>query len=84
MSSYADRLIFGRFNGIRPMARVLAVPKSTVSGWARRERIPDEYHQQIVTAALTLDPPVVLGPADFSNLTNPCASRAADPERSAA
>ena len=38
------------FGGVRPMATALGVPASTVQGWKERGNIPQNRHQEIITA----------------------------------
>ncbi len=42
--------VIQRFGGIRPMARAMKVPASTVASWKRRGRIPRHRRQEIAEA----------------------------------
>ncbi len=61
--------IVGRFGGVRPMARALAVASgrrvapTTVQGWLARGRIPAARQSDVLAAAKSLGVP--LAPADF-------------------
>lgn len=66
--AYPDRIIDDVFGGPRKMERATGVPHTTIISWRRAGCIHDKYHQLIVDTALSVDPPVVLGPEHFSNL----------------
>lgn len=60
--TYVARII-ETFGGVRPMARALTRPVSTVQSWKERGSIPDEHKQQVLTVGRSLGLP--LTPADF-------------------
>ena len=70
------RDVIQRFGGIRPMARAMKVPASTVASWKRRGRIPRHRRQEIAEA---LGEPVLAeGPeTDAGASTNQGASQGA-------
>lgn len=43
--------IINRFGGIRPMARKMNVPVTTVQGWKKRNFIPEDRVQDVINAA---------------------------------
>ena len=43
--------IIERFGGIRPMASKIGVPVTTVQGWKKRDAIPENRLQDILSAA---------------------------------
>lgn len=43
--------VINRFGGIRPMARKMDVPVTTVQGWKKRNFIPEDRVQEVVDAA---------------------------------
>jgi len=43
--------LINRFGGMRPMARKVDVPVSTIQGWKKRDYIPSERVDEIITAA---------------------------------
>ncbi len=45
------RDIIDRFGGIRPMARILGVPATTVQGWNKRNMIPSNRRDEILQSA---------------------------------
>jgi len=47
--------IIERFGGIRPMARKLDIPHSTVQGWKNRKNIPIDHFDDILARAAELD-----------------------------
>ena len=49
-STAAERVI-AAFGGIRPMARKLSIPVTTIQGWKRRGHIPIQHHDEIRAAA---------------------------------
>ncbi len=60
--SYVSK-ITSAFGGVRPLARALGKPPSTVMGWYGRGTIPDEHKPEVLDAAERLGIP--LTPADF-------------------
>lgn len=46
--------IVALFGGVRPMARAIDLPASTVSSWVIRNSIPDWHHESIFQAAQNL------------------------------
>ena len=52
--------VIQRFGGIRPMARIMKVPASTVASWKRRGRIPRHRRHEI--AAALGEPVLAAGP----------------------
>jgi hypothetical protein len=55
--------IIAAFGGVRPMARAINRPVSTVHSWKDRGSIPDEHKRDVLTTAQALG--LNLGPADF-------------------
>lgn len=45
--------LINRFGGMRPMARKVDVPVSTIQGWKKRDHIPSDRIDEIVRAAKT-------------------------------
>ncbi len=72
------RDVIQRFGGIRPMARAMKVPASTVASWKRRGRIPRHRRQEI---AQVLGEPVPAEGAESEdgNSTSPGANQGAGP-----
>jgi hypothetical protein len=60
--SYVEPII-DAFGGVRPMARALGKPASTVQSWKDRGRINDGNKWEILAVANSLG--LGLGPADF-------------------
>lgn len=60
--SYVDRIV-EVFGGVRPMARRLRKPASTVSSWKDRGTIPDAEKPEVLAAAHADG--LGLTPADF-------------------
>lgn len=60
--SYVDRIV-DRFGGVRPMARAIGKPVSTVWSWQSRRSIPDQHKAEILGAANLQG--LALGPEDF-------------------
>ena len=50
--------IIKRFGGIRPMARLLSVPPSTIHTWKSVDRIPAQQQQRVLECGQALDPPL--------------------------
>lgn len=73
--TYVDRIVVA-FGGVRPMARKLGRPSSTVSGWIGRGTIPDAAKAEVLAAARLHG--LSLSAADFFPI------EAAAPERGAA
>jgi len=48
--SYVDRIVEA-FGGVRPMARRLQKPSSTIGGWKDRGTIPDDQKIAVLAAA---------------------------------
>ena len=70
------RDVIQRFGGIRPMARAMKVPASTVASWKRRGRIPRHRRQEIAEALG--EPVLAVGPeTDAGASTNQGASQVA-------
>lgn len=55
--------IIERFGGIRPMARKLDIPHSTVQGWKNRKNIPINHYDDILAKAAELDISLKISPA---------------------
>ena len=55
--------IIARFGGIRPMARLLDKPSSTVKSWESNDLIPAQHHQLVLDTARANG--IALEPADF-------------------
>ena len=79
-TSAAERVV-ARFGGIRPMARILDAPVTTVQGWKRRGHIPIQHHDEIRSAAQSNGIDLDLDELAASGAPLP---RAADDGRSAA
>ena len=79
-TSAAERVV-ARFGGIRPMARTLDAPVTTVQGWKRRGHIPLQHHDEIRAAAQSNG--IVLDLDELAAAGAPL-TRAADDGRSAA
>lgn len=43
--------VISMFGGIRPLARLLGYPVSTVQNWEHRDRIPDRHFHALTKAA---------------------------------
>ena len=63
------KAILDKFGGIRPAARALERPHSTVSSWAQVGLIPAHEQQHVLDTARGLGLPV--GPADFFTPRDP-------------
>lgn len=50
--SYVETVI-GKFNGIRPMARAMRLPPTTVQGWKLAGHIPAKRIRDVLNAAET-------------------------------
>lgn len=50
MSNQVSEII-SKFGGIRPMARMLSYPPSTVSNWENRNSIPARHQRHILDVA---------------------------------
>jgi hypothetical protein len=49
--TYVDRII-SKFGGIRPLARLIDKPPSTISSWKIKGTIPDKYKPEVLEAAM--------------------------------
>lgn len=47
------------FGGVRPMARALGRPVSTVQSWKDRQSIPDDHKPEVLRIAHSLGYPIV-------------------------
>lgn len=55
--------IVERFGGVRPLARLLGIPPSTVQHWKKTGRISPKHLDVLLRCGQALKPP--LKPADF-------------------
>lgn len=55
--------IIERFGGVRPLARLLSMPPSTIQYWKEVDRIPAEHQALVLERGQALTPP--LRPDDF-------------------
>lgn len=60
--TYVSKIIEA-FGGVRPMARAINRPVSTVKSWGDRGSIPDRQKAEVIARAEALRLP--LGPSDF-------------------
>lgn len=60
--SYVSKII-ETFGGVRPLARAIGRPVSTVQSWKDRGSIPDDHKSAVLITANELGIPLV--PADF-------------------
>jgi hypothetical protein len=58
--------IISKFGGVRPLARLLKYPPSTVQNWETRNNIPSRQQQAILKAAIANNVP--LDPAEFFDI----------------
>lgn len=66
--SYVTKIITA-FGGVRPMARALSSPVSTIHSWKARGTIPDDHKPTVLARARQLGLP--LSEADFFPITPP-------------
>lgn len=60
--TYVDKIIL-KFGGVRPLARQLGLPPTTVSSWKERGSIPDSKKAIVLEGAISAG--FSLSPSDF-------------------